>query len=78
MAGKSLEQIRRAAGATIATMQCDHLPNATAETPILVLLDLIELGTLDLASKWFCAHHWLIAGLAHGDRLGSGLIIATR
>jgi hypothetical protein len=48
MAGKSLEQIRRAAGATIATMQCDHLPNATAETPILVLLDLIELGTLDL------------------------------
>ena len=48
MPGKSSEQIRCAADATVVTMQRDCLPNASAETPILVLLDLIELGALDL------------------------------
>jgi hypothetical protein len=47
MPGKSKEQIRWASDA-IVTMQRDCLPNASAETPILVLLDLIELGALDL------------------------------
>ena len=35
-------------GPTVVTMQRDCLPRASAETPILVLLDLIELGALDL------------------------------
>ena len=35
-------------GATVVTMQRDCLPGTSAETPILVLLDLIELGALDL------------------------------
>jgi hypothetical protein len=48
MPGKSSEQIRCAADAAVVTMQSDCLPNASAETPILVLLDLIELGALDL------------------------------
>lgn len=47
MPGKSSEQIRWARDA-IVTMHCDCLPKASAETPILVLLDLIELGALDL------------------------------
>ena len=47
MPGKSKEQIRWASDA-IVTMQRDCLPNASAQTPILVLLDLIELGALDL------------------------------
>jgi hypothetical protein len=40
--------IRCAADATVVTIQRDCVPNASAETPILVLLDLIELGALDL------------------------------
>jgi hypothetical protein len=48
MPGKSSEQIRCAADATVVTMQRDFLSGASAETPIVVLLDLIELGALDL------------------------------
>jgi hypothetical protein len=48
MPGKSSEQIRCAADATVVAMQRDLLPEAAAETPIVVLLDLIELGALDL------------------------------
>jgi hypothetical protein len=48
MAVTSFEQLKRAAGTDAPTMQGDYLPNASAETPILVLLDLIELGALDL------------------------------
>ena len=48
MPGKSSEQIRCAAGTTVVMMERDCLPGASAKTPILVLLDLIELGALDL------------------------------
>jgi hypothetical protein len=48
MPGKSSEPIRCAGNATVVTMRRDCLPKASAETPILVLLDLIELGALDL------------------------------
>jgi hypothetical protein len=47
MTGKSFEQIMRAAGIATA-MRRDHLRRPSAKTPILVLLDLIELGGLDL------------------------------
>jgi hypothetical protein len=46
VASKSFEQIKRAAAT--AMMLGDHLPSPPAETPILVLLDLIELAGLDL------------------------------
>jgi hypothetical protein len=46
VASKSFEQIERAAAT--ATMLGDHLRSTSAETPILVLLDLIELAGLDL------------------------------
>jgi hypothetical protein len=48
MPGKSSEQIRCAADATVVSMHRDYLPKASAKTPLLVLLDLIELGALDL------------------------------
>jgi len=48
MAGKSLEQFERTSRATTATMPCNHLPKASTETPILVFLDLVEVGALDL------------------------------
>jgi hypothetical protein len=48
MAGEFFERFMRAAGTSTDPMLGEHLPNACAKTPILVLLDLIELGALDL------------------------------